>query len=60
MVQLWDSIEKVRFANANSEQRYFIPESALFDNMAEKGIKASLKSLDFPLNRIKDLASGIL
>jgi hypothetical protein len=28
--------------------------------MAEKGIKASLKSLDILLNRIKDLASGIL
>jgi hypothetical protein len=60
MEKLRESIESVRFANANVERRYFIPEAALFEIVSESAIKLSLKSLRVPVHEIRDLTDGIL
>ncbi|KAM6513270.1 hypothetical protein FALCPG4_015713 [Fusarium falciforme] len=60
MAELRESIERLRFANTNSEHRYFIPEAALFEIVTESAVKLSLRSFDVPVHEVRDLTDGIM
>ncbi|KAH7117524.1 kinase domain-containing protein [Dactylonectria macrodidyma] len=60
MAELQERIEMLRFANRNSEGRYFIPEADLFQIVTESAVKLSLRSLDVPAHEVRDLTDGIM
>lgn len=60
MAELRDKIEKIRFNICNTEKRYFIPETTLFDVVTESAVKQSLRSLQIPLHEINDVTTVIV